>query len=129
LIPQDTNGSSDCYLFDRRTRAPTLLSAGADGRARGDRGDGCTISPDGRFAAFSTNYPFAYHDVDSKFDVYLREIATGRLTMLRAPRPGDRFATPGDFSPDGRHLTVMSFRKNLDRDLYLLDVSALTDTS
>src|SRR5262245_28113143 len=57
LVPNDTNGSIDVFLFNRSTGAVSLVSVGQDGRAAGSCGlfSAPVLSPDGRFAAFESS--------------------------------------------------------------------------
>ncbi len=53
LVPGDTNGTSDVFVFDRKTGATTLVSVGMSGAANGNSNNP-SISADGRFIAFES---------------------------------------------------------------------------
>jgi Tol biopolymer transport system component len=59
LVPNDSNGHPDAFVYSRATGAVTLVSVGANGQAAGTGnqwGDPApAISPDGRYVAFVNN--------------------------------------------------------------------------
>ncbi len=56
LVPPDSNGASDVFVFDRATRTIELVSITAQGlRTKGGNSYSPAISADGRFVAFASN--------------------------------------------------------------------------
>jgi Tol biopolymer transport system component len=90
LVPDDTNGWKDVFVFDRQTRQTervSLSSSGEQGNSHsGDdplRWPGIrpAISDDGRLVAFASRASnLVVGDTNSKRDVFLRDLAT-RQTM------------------------------------------------
>src|SRR5262249_58013850 len=55
LVPNDTNGLTDTFVFNRATGAVSLVSVGVSGNAAGS--DSLpVISPDGRYVAFQNTH-------------------------------------------------------------------------
>jgi TolB protein len=52
VLPADTNGTYDAYLYDRKTRVFELVSATASGLAGNDSSGPASVSDYGRFVAF-----------------------------------------------------------------------------
>ncbi|MEM7544649.1 MAG: type I secretion C-terminal target domain-containing protein [Pseudomonadota bacterium] len=65
------------YLRDVAAGITTLVSTDADGTAIGARGDGVSITEDGRFVAFRTQ---PEGSTDSQ--VFLKDVATGRILQV-----------------------------------------------
>src|SRR5262249_34471368 len=55
LVPPDSNGASDIFVFDRTTRTPELVSVTADGRRTNGNSFSPAMSADGRLVAFASN--------------------------------------------------------------------------
>ena len=153
LVPGDTNGVQDVYLYDRRTLDTRRVSIKPNGTEFAEPCDHGGISDDARYVAFACRY----------FGVYLRDTLTGTTTLV-AQEPalesyasingngryvlykfdfedplyaydrltGSRQVMPGlwgVFSPDGRWFAFASDKSEIPadinglRDIYLLDQS------
>jgi hypothetical protein len=55
LVPPDSNGASDIFVFDRTARTTELVSVTADGRRTNGNSFSPAISADGRLVAFASN--------------------------------------------------------------------------
>jgi TolB protein len=76
LVPGDTNGNSDVFVRDRRSRAITRASLSSIGVEGNDFSAGPALAPDGRFIAFdsiATN--LVPGDTNAVGDVFLRRLA------------------------------------------------------
>jgi Tol biopolymer transport system component len=83
LVPGDTNGVADAFVYDRATAAVSLLSTGVDGPPSGgweDPGSGPAISDDGRFVSFSAAIPEGGRA--SPAALFVRDLALGTTTRL-----------------------------------------------
>lgn len=69
LVPEDNNSEMDVYVRDRETGTTKLISADADGIARG--GDNPRFTADGRVISFSTAYGYDPTDTNGAYDIYL----------------------------------------------------------
>lgn len=124
LVPVDTNGLEDIYLWDERNRSTTLLSYGANtftpanGSSLAPR-----ISGDGRFVAFHT---FASDvvpgDLNGFSDVIRQDLRTGARVRV-TPDSANGLSYGVDLSTDGRFLSFVSAASNLVAD----DTNALPD--
>lgn len=92
LLPGDTNGESDTYLFDRTTRQFELVSVSDGGMPGNDRSFGAAISADGRYVAFqssATNFEAGV----SGLQLWRRDRTAGTTTRITHP-PGGAAAAP-----------------------------------
>ena len=107
LVPGDTNGSSDIFVYDRQSgtiRRVSVSSAGLQGYA--DSG-WASISANGRYVAFSSDSA-DLDPADSNggySDVFVHDTVTGTTTLVSWPISSDR-SDYGSFMPsmsaDGR---------------------------
>lgn len=116
LVPNDTNGLPDVFLYDRGSGAVSLVSVAPDGTAGGSRGDEPpTISPDGRYVAFVSDS--AILPGIGGQQVYLRDLHNGTTALLSATSGGaggNRNSFRAVFSADSRHAAFLSSSSNLD---------------
>ena len=121
LVPGDRDGVEDVFVRDLRTDRTRLVSTDGSGRAIAD-GDSSqpSISADGRYVAFLSNADLAPDDGDDKPDVYLKDLVTGRLTLVTEGSGGEpsngRFGGPA-ISADGDYIAFGSTSSNLDPDV------------
>jgi Tol biopolymer transport system component len=93
LVPNDTNGHADVFLYELATGTTTLASVAIGGGADGDS-TAPRISADGGrvvFESFATN--LVADDVNGGSDVFLFDAATGQVTRLSE--------TPDGIAADG----------------------------
>lgn len=76
------------------------------------------FSPDGDSIAYACN-----ERVPTDMDAMLRELRTGEAQALMA---GNANYFPFRFSPDGRYVTIVHFKKNTDTDILLYDLKKKT---
>jgi len=89
LVPLDTNGFSDVFLFDRQLQTCERLSVST----AGDQGNGSSyspvITPDGRYVAFqSTASNLVADDPGTKTDIFLRDRWLGVTTLVSRSTTG-----------------------------------------
>jgi Tol biopolymer transport system component len=120
LVPDDTNGRSDVFLFDRKTGALRLLSVREDGT----RGDGYSYTPamsaNGKSLVFFTEASnlVAGDANGSATDVVHVDVKTGALTLLSADAAGaggdgSSYVYPAGLSSGGRRVVFFSAATNL----------------
>lgn len=74
LVRGDTNGATDMFVRDRRTRTTTRVSLASDGAQANGRSLG-TISADGRWAVFESDAAnLAAGDTNGRSDVFVRRL-------------------------------------------------------
>lgn len=99
---EDSNGKPDVVVRDVITDRVTPVSVTPSGRFGNGSSVDPSISPDGRYVAF-TSYAsnLVPEDTDSQADLFLRDLRKGRTTLLSDYRGGPGAAR---FAPDGRFL-------------------------
>jgi hypothetical protein len=143
LDPADTEGHWDVYVKDLVSRDLTLVSASDPSLpGRDDDAQGGALSADGVFATFSTEANnVGAADSDHRSDVWVRNLATGGLTLVSVSAQGikgndDSFASftsigaSGSISADGSTVAFESRATNLDpvdtdsiRDIYVKTIA------
>jgi len=127
LVPQDTNGGSDYFVYDRisgRNLRASVSSAGRPSRYEGtdDKFFSTfgTLSPDARYATFVTRArDLVAGDDDDVQDVFVRDLRTGRTTMESRPvTSSGRRADAGNgalplISRDGRYVMFRSLATDM----------------
>ena len=116
-------GSSDVFLYDRRTGTTTLVSRSRDSRLQ-TANEGSIpggVSADGNVVAFTSLATDLVHQEDSNgiFDVFWFDRRTGTVTLVsRAPssqtgRAGNSSSFFSSMSPDGAFITFDSAATDL----------------
>src|SRR5687767_5772933 len=97
LVANDTNGRRDVFLYDRGSGRVSLVSVATDGVHSADRGGVAPrISTDGRYVVFIsdsadlTASPPVNNFFGDQKDVYVRDLLTGRTTMISSFFDGSR---------------------------------------
>lgn len=114
LVPNDTNDASDVFLYDR-TNNTIIRIQGAAGQPNGSSSDP-VISADGRYIAFvSEASNLVQGDTNNRDDVFVYEVATGQMTIVRAHNGAlaNRNAFTVDINEDGRYVAFCSNSTNL----------------
>jgi Tol biopolymer transport system component len=116
LVPGDTNGQEDVFVFDRDAQSIELISRGTNGPANG----GSTlpkISADGRYVVFQSTASNLVDDDGNGFsDIFLYDRAEQRMVRVSAAPDGGpangNSITP-NISADGRVVAFASRATNL----------------
>jgi hypothetical protein len=120
LVPNDTNGESDVFVYNRATNSVMLASVALDGTAAG----GCNqysvpvISPDGRYVAFESSHS-SWSGIElvagkSGDQYYLRDLASGTTTLLTPNASGNGNGCADVdlrsiiFTADSKHVVFLS---------------------
>ena len=112
LVPGDTNGVADVYLYDRNTRGMTRISRAADGGPGNDRSRRPQLSADGRYVVFeSTATNLIAGDTNGKPDIFRFDRVTGDTVRVSIATSGHQ-ASGVSFNPvisdDGNLIAFMS---------------------
>lgn len=130
VVPNDTNGAADVFLYDRQAATVTLVSVNRDGTGAGNgASDSPTLSADGRFVAYRS-FATDIADVDGNEhpDIFLFDRLTGSSALVSHDRSGsgaagnNRSSTPV-ISANGN---VIAFR-SLASDLFTGDFNDTQD--
>ena len=109
LLPTDTNGHTDIYVYDRSVDQLILASTSTAGSLGNGTSFDAALSGDGRWVAFATHATnFVGFDLNGESDVMLKDLLTGALTRVSSS-PGSLFAGSGEsrkptVSYDGRYV-------------------------
>jgi uncharacterized repeat protein (TIGR01451 family) len=100
LGPRDTNRTRDMYERNLTSGTTRLLSTNARGTNSGNaRTDGAVYSPDGsKLLLMSDAGDLGPRDTNGVADVFVRDLATGRTTLVSADATGTDSARLGAFS-------------------------------
>ncbi len=128
LLPQDVNGHTDVYVFDRQAATLTMVSRTHTGLNGDDDSFDARISGDGQFVAFTSHATnLVALDGNGTTDVLLKNLNTGLITRV-STAAGSLAAANGtsnnpSISFDGRYV---AFQSSAD-DLNPLGVNAFVD--
>jgi Tol biopolymer transport system component len=139
LVPEDTNGRSDVFVYDRSTGATSLVSVAPDGTQFDLDSSDPQISGDGRYVAFTAAiclsncgggtppwYPSAADSVTlpiplETWQLFLHDRSTSTTTLVSKTPAGTRadgHSSAYGISADGRYILLGSAATNLiDDDL------------
>jgi hypothetical protein len=120
LVPNDTNGLPDVFVYEPASNTVTLVSVSATGQAQGvNPGQAPTISPDGRFVAYqrSTNeLPQPFPNANQA-QLVVRDLAMERTLLVTTATDGvsggNGYSFGPVFSADSHHLVFVSSAQNL----------------
>lgn len=129
LVPEDTNGVEDAYLYDSSADAVTRVSVTAGGAQSQDPTRSVAISADGRFVAFTnSSHLFFPEDPHGKRHAYVRDTLTQQVVRASSAfdsTPGNRNSDAVTISADGRWVAFASSSTNLvpdDGNGWIVDV-------
>ena len=118
LVPGDINDYDDVFVHDRQTGETTLVSVSSEGM-QGDYHSGSpSLTPDGRYVAFSsgaTNLVFP-NDSSLYSDVFVHDrqtVETTRVSVSLTGGGGDSDSRAPSISSVGRYVAFESFASNL----------------
>ena len=139
LVPGDTNGVNDVYLYDRLESRFERISVAADGGLADGASERPSISDDGRYVAFaSAATNLVPGDTNGAIDVFVRDRQTG-TTVRASVGPGGMQVSGAsrepDLSADGTVVTFLStaFQLVADdangaADIFVRDLAAAATT-
>jgi hypothetical protein len=117
LVPNDTNGQPDAFVYNRTTGTVTLVSVGLDGTAAGiDPSSAPLMSPDGRYVIFESGSGTIVSGVATD-QLFLRDLSTGATSLLSVAADGGSGGTGVSYHPvfsaDSHHVAFLSSAGNL----------------
>jgi Tol biopolymer transport system component len=117
LIPIDTNGVRDAFVYDTARKALTRISIGSAGQEGNGNSGHPSISADGRYVAFhSSSTNFSPLDTNGATDVFVHDRSTGLTTQVSVSsekEPANSTSRYPFISADGRFVAFESFASNL----------------
>lgn len=125
LVPGDTNGTTDVFVFDRLTNTTTRVSVASDGSEANDSSDDPSISADGRFVTYRSHASnLVSGDTNGTGDVFVLDRQTGTTTRVSVPTDaGDEGGFQPEISANGQ---FVSYSKSL-QGVFVFD--RLTNTT
>lgn len=110
LVRNDTNGETDVFVRDRKTRTTRRVSLRFDGDQAEDGSYTPAISAHGRFVAFvSFAETVVPNDTNGRGDVFVRDRTTHMTTRVNISSDGDQLEDASTLNPaisaDGRFVT------------------------
>lgn len=112
LVPGDSNGAPDVFLFDLMTKAAEIVSLGSSGVQGNDRSAEPSISPDGRFVAFTSLADnLVPGDSNGQADVFVRDRLTHTTVRVSLLSGGGQSSGGGgqpSISDDGQVIAFAS---------------------
>jgi Tol biopolymer transport system component len=132
LVPGDTNGRADGFVYDRDTATLVRASVDSSGAQASNHSFFPTISADGRFVAFESSAPDLFAgDENGIGDIFVRDLLAGRTERVSVGSGGAEAngeSALAAISPDGRYVAFESFATNLvaadtngRRDVFIRD--------
>src|SRR5262249_33662470 len=117
LVPGDTNGVTDGFLWDRTTGKTTRGTVGNGGVQGNGDSELDALSAHGRYVVFdSAADNLVGGDTDGQLDVFVRDLQLGVTTRisngLAGAQPDGPSYTPV-FAANGRYVVYLSFASNL----------------
>ena len=117
LVPGDTNGARDVFLYDSQSGTTERVSIASNGAEGNSYSDDPSISADGRFVAFSSNASnLASGDANGQRDVFVRDQLTGITELVScavAGGAGNGDSAAPSLSADGRYVAFQSSATDL----------------
>ncbi len=120
LVPDDTNGVSDIFVYDRQTDRIERVSVDADGNEGNGKSTLSAISADGRYVAFGSRASnLVLSDTNGTQDVFVYDRDTDTIERVNIAYDGaqgdsDSFVMSGSsVSADGRYVAFSSNASNL----------------
>ncbi|WP_419189032.1 SdrD B-like domain-containing protein [Stieleria marina] len=126
LVPGDTNGWADTFLFDLQSNSVTRVSTTDSGMQLTDASSwGADITPDGQYVVFETvssqlagGFTTA-NDTNGVSDLFVKNMTTGQVEVVSASATGtlgNSVSSKRSISDDGRWVAFESSASNLTLD-------------
>jgi Tol biopolymer transport system component len=126
LVPEDTNGGADFYVFDtltQRNKMASVTSANKQSAQANTSGGGglprsSSISDDGRFVVFSsTARDLTPNKGQAVYDIYVHDMVTGATTLESVTKDGlggDGDSIAPALAADGSLVVFLSHASNFE---------------
>lgn len=133
LVPEDTNGRSDIYIYRVATGRFVLATTDHEGGPTDGNSESAGISPDGRFISYDSDATdlVASGDVNGFTDIFVTNWRTGRTELASRTPTGEsptRESNDSSLSGNGRFVSFHSYSwqlvpgdANEDLDAFVYD--------
>ncbi|MEN9405363.1 MAG: hypothetical protein RLY47_322 [Candidatus Parcubacteria bacterium] len=116
LVPDDTNGTYDIFVYDRQANSVKRVSLNGEGGENVENAGEPEISGDGRFVLFSTSGLLLPENMVGVSNVFVYDRDTEELTFVsknEGGEEGDSDSARSALSEDGRYIVFTSQATNL----------------
>jgi subtilisin family serine protease/Tol biopolymer transport system component len=116
LVPGDTNGRDDIFVYDRNTKLIERVSVNNDGVQGTGSSSQPSLSGNGRYVTFDSTSTFVSGDTNGTSDVFVYDRATRlieRISVNDSGAGGNGSSTNSSISSDGRYVAFESSSTNL----------------
>jgi ELWxxDGT repeat protein/predicted outer membrane repeat protein len=117
LVPGDTNGKSDIFVYDRQTGAIERVSIASDGSQANLFSFNLSISASGRYVAFDSSASnLVPGDTNGKSDIFVYDRQTDEIERVSLASGGSQANGESNYpsiSDDGRYVAFVSSASNL----------------
>src|SRR5581483_2363924 len=116
LVPDDTNGVGDIFVYDRTARTTVRVSVDNNGRQGLGYSSDAKISGNGRFVAITTFSALVPEDTNGVEDIYVYDLLskrTERVSVRSDGAQGNKRSYDARISRDGRYISFDSDASNL----------------
>ncbi len=112
LVPNDSNGNRDVFVYDTQASTNALVSIGMNGNSAAGLSSSPVMSANGRFVLFiSTATNLVANDTNGAADIYLRDLEAGTTALVNVGSNGSLLGTNGATAPaisqDGRYVAFL----------------------
>jgi Tol biopolymer transport system component len=128
LVPEDTNGKADAYVWDRIGSVIERVSVSSEGAQANGASYATTISADGHYVAFYSDASnLVAVDSNKAKDVFLRDRWNARTERIWTKTKASVATGPPALSADGRYVafftdsSLVQGDQNRDVDFYVRD--------
>ena len=136
LVPNDTNGASDVFVFDRQSGTLSLVSMDGAGNQSNAFSGYPSLSADGRYVTFNSRGTNMPGNPTGLYQVYRRDRVTGEVVLVSVPAGGgsaNGSSFGGHISLDGNLVAFDSDASNLvpqddnsASDVFVRDIAKAT---
>ncbi|MEN6521487.1 MAG: hypothetical protein ABFD46_10120 [Armatimonadota bacterium] len=117
LVPNDTNGRRDVFIYDRSTRTVELVSVSSEGAQSNEACLSPSISADGRYVVFMSWASNLVPNFEKHYyQVYIRDLqkkTTELVSISPSGEPANGESGSATISADGKFIAYRSYAKNL----------------
>jgi len=118
LVPGDTNGCTDVFVYDCQTGQTIRASVGSAGNQGSDQSHHPSLNADGRYVAFQSRADnLVFGDTNGTWDIFVYDSQTGQTSRVSVDSAGnqgnDGSVGVHSLSTDGRYVAFDSLAGNL----------------
>jgi Tol biopolymer transport system component len=117
LLPEDTNGGTDIYVYDRKNQSLQIASLTPAGQVAASQSTSAAISGNGRYVAFTSAATDLVEGAQNgMLNIYVRDLSKGTTERVSANALGEPAELPvlrPRISHDGRFVAFQTASRNL----------------